>query len=258
MAKRAKVLRDPYLGPGLLMVEGRQYPFLMGGLWRSQVPAKPGLWVDVDFDEKGNICGITAVPDAQLAEEQAQLRNGARAMVDSSKSRLIRFLAVVALGASWIFLTAVSVQVPFLGNVQLTFWEILGYLNSGSHLPSLVSRDNPDPGVYGFIAVAVLVGPLLGHVSKHRGAELGGLMPLIFTAVITVIVRTRLPNFNSGLTPTSEGSLPIQMASAFSAGMGMYVSGVVALYLAVISVKKVLVNRPAAERELVRTQEVAA
>ena len=44
MAKRGKVLRDPHLGPGLLMVEGKQYPFLEGS-WRSDVPAKPGLVV---------------------------------------------------------------------------------------------------------------------------------------------------------------------------------------------------------------------
>src|SRR5437016_9919068 len=71
MAKRAKVLRDPYFGPGILMVEGRQYPFLMNGMWRSQVPAKPGLLVDVEFDDGGNVTGITPVTESQIASERA-------------------------------------------------------------------------------------------------------------------------------------------------------------------------------------------
>src|SRR6266700_5569298 len=73
MAKRGKVLRDPLAGPGLLMVEGQQYPFVLDGIWRSAVPASAGLAVDVDFDSQGSIRGITAVPDSQLAKEQAEV-----------------------------------------------------------------------------------------------------------------------------------------------------------------------------------------
>lgn len=65
MSKRGRVLRDPHMGPGLLIVEGKQYPFLMEGLWRSEVPAKPGLVVNVDFDAQGNLLGINAVPQSQ-------------------------------------------------------------------------------------------------------------------------------------------------------------------------------------------------
>ncbi len=250
MSKRAKVLRDPYLGPGLLMVEGRQYPFLMGGLWRSEVPAKPGLWVDVDFDEHGNIRGITAVPEAQLNEERADIKH--KTAFTLSKFWLIRLLAVGLLAASWLFLTAVSVQVPFLGNVQLTFWQVLGYVNTGSHLPSLVSRDNPDPGFYGLLAVAALIGPFLQHLTKHKPAELGSLMPLVFTLAIGLIARARLVNFNTGF------SAQAQMAGGLSVGLGTYLSIVVALYLAVMSIKNVLVNEPASERKLTRSEKAAA
>src|SRR5689334_18345042 len=72
MKKRGKVLRDAHTGPGLLMVEGQQYPFVLEGVWRSEVPAKPGLVVEVEFDPQGNIAGITAVPESQLAKEQAE------------------------------------------------------------------------------------------------------------------------------------------------------------------------------------------
>ena len=70
--KRGKILRDPRTGPGLLMIEGRQYWFSMEGVWKSEVPPKPGLAVDVKLDRAGQILAITAVFESQLANEQAE------------------------------------------------------------------------------------------------------------------------------------------------------------------------------------------
>ena len=39
MSKRGMALRDPYAGPGLLIVEGQQYPFVLEGVWGSEAPA---------------------------------------------------------------------------------------------------------------------------------------------------------------------------------------------------------------------------
>jgi hypothetical protein len=72
MTKRGKVLRDPRTGPGLLMIEGRQYWFCLEGVWKSEIPPKPGLAVDVKLDTAGRILAITAVSDSQLAKEQAE------------------------------------------------------------------------------------------------------------------------------------------------------------------------------------------
>lgn len=71
MRKRGKVLRDPYAGPGLLMIEGRQYPFLLAG-WKSEGPPKPGLPVDVHFARNGQILTVTAVSDSQIARERTE------------------------------------------------------------------------------------------------------------------------------------------------------------------------------------------
>lgn len=70
--KRGKILRDPRAGPGLLMIEGRQYWFSMEGVWKSEVPPKPGLAVEVKLDRTGQILAITAVSESQLAKEQAE------------------------------------------------------------------------------------------------------------------------------------------------------------------------------------------
>jgi hypothetical protein len=72
MKKRGKVLRDPGTGPGLLMIEGRQYWFCLEGIWKSEIPPKPGLTVDVKLDHAGQILAINAVSESQLAEEQAE------------------------------------------------------------------------------------------------------------------------------------------------------------------------------------------
>jgi hypothetical protein len=78
MKKRGKVLRDPRTGPGLLMIEGRQYRFCLEGIWKSEIPPKPGLTVEVKLDHAGQILAITAVSDSQLAEEQAERSTDAK------------------------------------------------------------------------------------------------------------------------------------------------------------------------------------
>jgi hypothetical protein len=71
MNKRGKILRQPHTGPGLLMIEGRQYWFSLDGTWKSDVPAEPGLAVDVKLDRTGQILVIAAASES-LAEEQGE------------------------------------------------------------------------------------------------------------------------------------------------------------------------------------------
>jgi hypothetical protein len=72
MKKRGKILRDPRTGHGLLIVEGRQYPFSLEGVWQSAVPPTPGVDVDVKFDHAGQMLSVTAVCESPLAEKRAQ------------------------------------------------------------------------------------------------------------------------------------------------------------------------------------------
>ncbi len=71
MTKRGKVLRDPFGGPGLLMIEGRQCPFLLT-VWKSEGPPKPGLPVDIDFSQSQEILTVTVVPESQLLKERTE------------------------------------------------------------------------------------------------------------------------------------------------------------------------------------------
>jgi len=83
-------LRDPRTAPGLLMIEGRQYWFCLEGVWKSEIPPKPGLAVDVKLDTAGRILAITAVSDSQFAKEQAERS------VDMGKAAGVKILRKIA------------------------------------------------------------------------------------------------------------------------------------------------------------------
>ena len=265
MAKRGKVLRDPHFGPGLLMVEGKQYPFLMEGLWRSEVPAKPGLAVNVDFDTSGKLNGITAVPQSELDQERAALAQaGGRSRVFDRKAGVGSVARVVATGAivaCWFFLTAVSIHPPFFGNLDLSFWQVLGYLNTGSSLQLLELPGNPDSGVFGFLAILVLTGPFLHYLWKDQRALLGGILPLSFMTLVAYrvgavihAVSAQLP----ALYPGPEADLRYGVFNALSVGLGTYVSASLAIYLAVVSTKQFLGSSRLRERPVCSSQKVAA
>lgn len=90
MKKRGKIVRDPRTGPGLLMIEGRQYWFCLEDVWKSEVPPVPGLPVQVEFDRAGQILAITALSESQLTQEQAQRS------VDASKGAGLKILRTIA------------------------------------------------------------------------------------------------------------------------------------------------------------------
>ena len=269
MAKRGKVLRDPHLGPGLLVVEGKQYPFQMEELWRSEVPAKPGLIVNVDFDAQGNVIGITAVPQSELDQERAEPvgdRLGARQRFFKrwvpANNILARLVAIGILIVAWFVLTAVSVHVPLLGKLDLTFWQVLGYLSSGSALQFPELPGNPDSGVFGFLAILVLAGPFLPYVWKDRRSSLGGVLPLAFMVFVAfrfvVGVNGLFVIQGPGLHEPLETNLRDAIIHELRVGLGTYLSASVAIYFAVLSVKRLLESSRLREEPRGWSQKVAA
>ena len=90
MKKRGKIVRDPRTGPGLLMIEGRQYWFCLADVRKSEVPPAPGLTVQVELDRAGRIVAIIPVPESEVTQEQAQ-----RSM-DTSKGAGLKILRTIA------------------------------------------------------------------------------------------------------------------------------------------------------------------
>jgi hypothetical protein len=263
MTKRGKILRDPQTGPGLLMVEGRQYQFSLDGVWKSEAPPRPGMVVDVDFDAKAGITGLTAIPDAQVAKEQAdKAMAAAKEQGGALLGKIVAKFGVPALAAgglllvSWFFLTAVSIEMG--GKVSFTFWRVLGLLNINNPAQLMDPNSQPGAGFYGFLALLSIAGLFLHYIWKDKLAFLGGLLPLVFMLIVGLVARNSIHSAIAG--PAAElGSYGQQMQSevmsAVSLGVGTYLSLLASLYFAAIGVKRFLAAKATGAQDYPKPQK---
>jgi len=254
MTKRGKVLRDTSAGPGLLAIDGNQHQFSLEGIWKSSDPPKPGMQVLVEFAPDLTILSVIPIPESQIAKEQAEAvmraareKGGVVVSAAVAKFGWPLLIAVGGLIIGWFFLNSMSVQSVF-GNINYTFWQVLGFLNAGNAGDAVMQgRGGASAGFYGFMALVVLTGPFLHYFWKDKRAVLGGLLPLAFMLFVAVMVRSSLHSVMGG---TADGPLAEiqrqaqqEMMNAISVGAGAYVSAIVALYLAAVSAKRFLVAR---------------
>ena len=256
MIKRGRVLRDPHTGPGLLMVEGQQYPFALDGIWSSDAPPKPGQPVTVEFNVDGTISRISVIPESQLAREQAEVAMAAAkqhgaALASNMVARfgIANLVAAALLIIGWFFLSAVSIKTPF-GGMDFSFWQVLSFANSSSPLEGLVqvgSGSAPSTGFYGFLAIVALAGPFIHYFWKDKRGNLAGLLPLLFMLMIAITIRSSLGNLNGNDAGTQFPGMAAQMREeamkAFSMGMGTYLSFSVSLYFAAAGLKQFFAAR---------------
>lgn len=255
MTKRGKVLRDTSAGPGLIMVDGQQYSFQLEGIWKSEVPPRTGLVVDVSFLDDGSVSSITAVAESQLAKEQAEqamaiAREKGSALVSSAVAKfgMPTLIGTGLLIIGWFFLTAVSYNAGFVGKMDFTFWHVLSFINSSNAMEGLNSLSGKSStGFYGFLGVLALAGPFLAFVWKDKRAQLGGLLPLLFMLLVGLLVRHAISAAAGGGSADVPAEMldaaRTEMMKAISLGLGTYVSLLASTYLGFISVRKFLVAK---------------
>jgi hypothetical protein len=249
MRKRGKVLRDPYAGPGLVMIEGQQYRFSLEGIWKSESLAKPGVVVDVDLDRNFEIVGITAVSESQLAKEQAE---AAGEKHHASLAKLIPRFGAENLAAGgllvlgWFFLTSLSIEVPFLGKLEFTFWQILSFVHSNRGF-AMERGVRPGTGIYGLLALVALTAGLVHRLWQDKRAALGGLAPLVFMGIIGTMARTEIRSGFGAELGGAYGAVARQAQSeamrGLSLGLGAYLSVLVSVYFAAVGIKQFLAIR---------------
>jgi hypothetical protein len=254
MTKRGKVLRDTSGGLGLLAVDDNQHQFSLEGIWKSADPPKPGMQVLVEFAPDLSILSIIPIPESQIAREQAGVimkvaREKGEVVVSAvvAKFGLPLLIATGGMIVGWFFLNSMSVQSVF-GNINYTFWQVLGFLNTGNVGDVLMQgRRGASAGFYGFIAFLALAGPFLHYFWKDKRAALGGVLPLVFMLFVAVMVGSSI---HTVMGEVAEGPLgevqreaQQEMMNAISLGAGVYVSGIIGLYLAAVSAKQFLVAR---------------
>ena len=257
MKRRGKVLRDTTTGRGLLMVEGQQYRFSRTEEWKSECAPSSGQVVDVELDSQGKVCGVTVVPDSQLAMEYVETQAASKhatgrnlASTVIARIGLPSLAAAGLLAATWFFLTSASVQVPFPGRLEFTFWQMLGFLNSGKFSEILDGTGGPSSGLYGVLAIVALAGPLARLVWKDRRALFGGFLPLLFIVAVGIAIQA---NLHGGIRDQSH----IGTLKALSPGLGAYLSILISLYLAFASARG-LVVRPREAKTLTSIPRKAA
>jgi hypothetical protein len=249
MKKRGKVLRDTSSGPGLLMVEGKQYTFPLEDVWKSEAPPRPGIVVDVELSDEGTVQSVTAVPESQIAKEQAEqalavarARGGALASSAVARFGMPTLAATGLLIVGWFFLSTISINAGFLGKMDFTFWRVLSFVNAKNAFEALGTlKDGGSAGFYGLLALIALAGPFLATFWKDRRAVLGGLLPLLFMLLVALLVRSAVSSATAGAPAEMMDAARSEMMKQVSIGMGAYVSLLAAIYLAFISVKKFLV-----------------
>ena len=134
-------------------------------------------------------------------------------------------------------------QVPFPGRLDLTFWQILEFLNAGGASEFLDARGNSSAGFYGVAALIAWTGPFLRRVWKGSPALLGGLLPLAFKIVVAFVFRS---------------SIEAAAGRAITLGSGGYLATLACLYFAFESVRVFLVSKPKNAQTPESTQPKAA
>lgn len=255
MTRRGRILRDTNNGPGLLAVDGRQYSFTLEDMWLSDVPPRPGMIVDVAFDSQDAPRSVQAVPDNQIAKEQAdQALAGARrqgtAIASNLKAKFgVPFIvAFVLLVLGWFFLAAVRVG-PSEMSVSVTFWQVLGYVGDIKAVQALGQNPNfsPGSGIWGLLAIAALAGPLVPYFRKERYGALGGVLPLAMMVLVGVLLDTGLHSAlakNFGTSPMgvrAANEAITRFMEGIHFGIGLWIALGAGIYFAYMGVKRFLI-----------------
>ncbi len=241
MKKRGRVQRDTSVGDGVLAVEGIQYAFTLERMWRSEMPPRLGMLVEVTFDTQGAPESIVAVPDGQIAKEQAEqalasAKQHGTALAGTVKSRF----AIPVLTAEVILLIGFfllpNVTIGFV-NRSLTGWDLIGLdvntLSTNAH------------GFLGLLALLCLFAPLAVPFLKQRWSRWLYVAPLGFTAVAPVTLYFQIENAGHAaresagdlLGAAAAREMTNQVAGMFHIGIGVFVVAICALYLASRSFK---------------------
>ncbi|MDO9451867.1 MAG: hypothetical protein Q7J29_03310 [Stagnimonas sp.] len=254
---RGRILRDTSAGEGLLMVDGKQLPFRLEGLWLSPVAPKTNMTVEVDLDEAGAIRGITAVDDAQLAKEEAQ--RAMNAMRDKGlegwsalTARVSKpvLVAVVALLLGWFTFDVVGVQLYANNRLGLSFHQLFGALGGRDVMSALQYSGSGKMGFHSLVLLAAALAPLAPYLLSNRHASWGLLAPLAVMLYVAVRIYSGLGDASSQAGDIG-GDRAREMASqmlkaamdAIHLGLGFYLSLIAALYLAGLGAVRLLAAR---------------
>ena len=246
MIKRGTILRDTSAGPGLVAVDGQHFQFSSDTPCRLPDAAIPGMPVNVEFAADCRILSIAAVEQPRatsvLGSHSPALSKDGLPFSIVSRLGLANLSASLLLMIFWTLLTSMSVQTLF-GKLNFSFWELLGFLNSGSGWEAVLEgRGGMSAGIYGLLALLIAAAPYVGMVWNDKRTSLCGVLPLLLMAYVGLMIRSSL---YSAFGATAEGPLAEvqrqaqeEMMKAVSIGWGAVLAGLVCVYFAVAGIAR--------------------
>jgi hypothetical protein len=238
MTKRGRVQRDTSIGDGVVAVEGKQYVFQLEGMWRSELPSRAGMLVDVTFDSVGVPLYMVAVPDSQIAKEQAeQTLAGAKrhgtAIAGGLKARY--GLPVIVAEAVMLIAFFLMPNIAFgneFAKQNFSGWDAIGL--------SVNTMSSNDHGLLSLIAIVFLFAPLAASFLQKPWARFLYLAPLAFVVLAFLTIFMQIQNASHAATQAAGdllgGAAARQVGSGISemihVDLGAYLVIVCAIYLA--------------------------
>lgn len=257
-------MRDTNAGPGIVFVNSTQKEFQLEHHWKSAAPPKVGATVDVQLNDQGEVGSLSLVDEAEIAKEQAQKAAEAAASFAQKHGRSLvakvgvpTLVCVGLLVISWLYLAVVHVRISADFGQSATFYDILKLVNTGGNLEALASVKYGSAGMYGVFMWAALLAPLATHFHANKHLAWGYCAPLAFMVTVGLSVYFEIKqqfsasqNAVGALFGGKSSRMMADMANemltmalkAISFGMGFYLALLVAVVLAAIGVKKVLVS----------------
>jgi hypothetical protein len=237
MRKRGRILRDTSVGPGLLTVEGTQYTFLLEGMWRSEVPPRAGMAVDVVFDRTGAPATVSAVSEGQVAKEHAQRAlSGVLQQRESVSGNLkSRFGAMTIVAEALMLLCFFFLPNMEMGNAwaqrKVNGWDAIG-LDPNTMLTN-------DHGFLSLLAVLCLFAPLAVPFVKQAWSRWLNAAPLAFVALAAAAITSEVRSIGQQAAGNIAGLLggeaaremSRQMSGMFSISFGAYGVLLCSIYL---------------------------
>lgn len=279
MLKRGRILRDPSAGVGLISSGGKQYEFTLEAAWDCDTPPVTGMVVDLEVNENDELIAAWVVNEKALATDEAAL------VFEAAKQRILKayvatanlvgkpvLAATVALIIGWFLMNSIVIEAAGQQN-GVTFWQVLGIVNSNGNLQAAIIGGSK--GIYGFLCIAAILGPFIFIFWKNPLAHFGNCLAIVL--ILFVVISTYM-NFLDQVNTAKEGMVNLgksfggivdqkqideignkyldkaidEAMEAMHIGWGAYLSLIASLYLAMVGVKNFLVAS-AANRYAVST-----
>jgi hypothetical protein len=196
------VIKPPSDTLGLIVAEGRQYPFGLERLWHSAVAPSINQAIDMDLDGEGSIVAIRVVTGTAKTQESIEqathlaIERG-RGAADKALVGLLQLrqrmgvyplVAACVLALAWFALTSISgISYDTSG---LSFWDL-----SNLDMQSLAKLRLKERGVLNLIGLLCLAGPFVASFARKRLVRLAGALPLAFVAFTSVRIVANVRNY---------------------------------------------------------------